>query len=462
MWFLANDWMERGIVEIRTLFQRNDNGMTYSDAIKYLYELRLFGTKLGLENTFRLAELAGNPQHRLCFIHLAGTNGKGSTAAMLESIYRWAGYRVGLFTSPHLVSFCERIQANHRWIPEQDVARLTAQMRQFLKAFPEGGKPTFFEVITVMALSWFEQQRCQLVIWETGMGGRLDATNIVPSMASVITNVALDHEKWLGASAERIAFEKAGIIKPNQPVMTAATHPEALRVIEQECASKQCPLIRITDQDAHKPPLDGIRFPLLGEHQYLNAALALAVVRSLDETFPVEAGAIRQGLENLSWPGRMQLIEKEDGRRFLLDGAHNPAGAVALREAFQKHFPDQEVALVLGMLRDKDWRQMCRELLPLAHRLVLTPVSSERTADPEEVQAFCAVEKAEVQVESCRSLQEALQRVDSEPFTIVAGSLYLLGEALEWLGLSAIPPNDERRLNEWSGTPAHRDVEKKV
>src|SRR6266480_904968 len=196
--------------------------MTYPDAIQFLYDLRLFGLKLGLDNTFKLAGLAGNPQRRLRFIHVAGTNGKGSTCAMLESIYRAAGLRVGLFTSPHLVSFGERIQVNRQFIRQAEVVRLLVEMQPVLKEFPLEEHPTFFEVVTVMALQFFAEQKCDLVIWETGLGGRLDATNIVTPLASVITNIEYDHQEWLGATLASIAAEKAGIIKPGIPVLTAA------------------------------------------------------------------------------------------------------------------------------------------------------------------------------------------------------------------------------------------------
>src|SRR5205823_4508226 len=234
--------------------------MLYKEAIDYLYSLRLFGTKLGLENTFRLAKLVGNPQERLRFIHVAGTNGKGSTCAMLESIYRAAGLRVGLFTSPHLVSFRERIQVNRRLISEADVVRLAAELREQCRTGfqpvstvkspgPEQGDrrdacPTFFEVVTVMALRYLAEQQCDLVIWETGMGGRLDATNIVTPLASVITNIQLDHQQWLGDTLAKIAAEEAGIIKPGVPVITATDAPEARseeRRVGKECRSGWSP-----------------------------------------------------------------------------------------------------------------------------------------------------------------------------------------------------------------------------
>jgi dihydrofolate synthase/folylpolyglutamate synthase len=219
--------------------------VTYSEAIQFLYGLRLFGAKFGLENTFKLAALAGHPQEKLRFIHVAGTNGKGSTCAMLESIYRAAGLRVGLFTSPHLVSFRERIQVDRKLVSENEVVRLVAELQPLLNQFPPDHHPTFFEVVTVVALKFFAEQKCELVIWETGLGGRLDSTNIVTPLASVITNIALDHEQWLGDTLAKIAAEKSGIIKPGISVVTATDEPEALTVIEKTAWEKKAPLLKI-------------------------------------------------------------------------------------------------------------------------------------------------------------------------------------------------------------------------
>src|SRR5882762_6396759 len=227
--------------------------MSYAQAIQFLFGLRWFGAKFGLENTLKLAELAGDPHRQLRFIHVAGTNGKGSTCAMLESIYRAAGLRVGLFTSPHLVSFAERIQVNRRLISEADVVRLVAGMREQSSEFRlqaaagpakagtpnQAGAPTFFEFVTVLALRYFAEQKCDLVIWETGLGGRLDATNIVTPLASVITNIGIEHSEWLGETVEKIAAEKAGIIKPGVPVITAAKPGEGLEVIAATAREKQ-------------------------------------------------------------------------------------------------------------------------------------------------------------------------------------------------------------------------------
>src|ERR1700722_989675 len=215
--------------------------MTYAEAIQFLYGLNLFGANFGLEATRKLAALAGNPQERLRFIHVAGTNGKGSTCAMLESIYRAAGLRVGLFTSPHLVAFGERIQVDRQLIGEADIARLAAEIKSLLTQFPAEQHPTFFEVVTVMALRYFAEQKCDLVIWEAGLGGRLDATNIVTPLASIITNIQFDHQQWLGDTLERIAIEKAGIIKPGVPVITAVDDPGAFRILFETAREKESP-----------------------------------------------------------------------------------------------------------------------------------------------------------------------------------------------------------------------------
>ena len=219
--------------------------MTYAEAIQFLYALQVFGARPGLETTRRLAALASNPQDKLRFIHVAGTNGKGSTCAMLESIYRAAGLRVGLFTSPHLVSFRERIQVNRELIPAEDVARLVSEIQTGLSRFPADQHPTMFEVVTVVALRYFAEHRCDLVIWETGLGGRLDATNIVTPMASVITNIGLDHQAWLGDTLAKIAAEKVGIIKPGVPVLTTERGAEACEVIETKARELNAPLTQV-------------------------------------------------------------------------------------------------------------------------------------------------------------------------------------------------------------------------
>jgi dihydrofolate synthase/folylpolyglutamate synthase len=506
--------------------------MTYAEAIQFLYGLQLFGANFGLETPRKLAALAGNPQNQLRFIHVAGTNGKGSTCAMLESIYRAAGLRVGLFTSPHLVSFRERIQVNRQLISEADVVRLTAEVAAGIlpavePGFQPGGKSadgerrgenfavaassstspggklplstaggtpaaTLFEVVTVMALKYFAEQKCDLVIWETGLGGRLDATNIVTPLASVITNIAFDHQQWLGDTLEKIAAEKAGIIKPGVPVITAATQPEVRAVIERVAQENGAPLAlvgeasRLSFLGASRPiashegetPSDwkgGTPVPLSlsGEHQMQNAALALATVEVLKNQIPISAKKIRTGLANVHWPGRLQFIERA-GQTFLLDGAHNVAGVEALRTALKSFLPfpakqekeqiektttsprpspplgeeGKKITLIVGFLADKDWRPMCELLAPLAGNFLTVPVASARTADASELAKTFHAANPSAKVIACRNLLAALNASKDEPFVVITGSLYLIGEALELLGQS--PANiEERGLNEW-------------
>ncbi len=423
--------------------------MTYAEAIQFLYSLRLFGAKFGLENTLKLAALAGHPQDRLRFIHVAGTNGKGSTCAMLESIYRAAGLRTGLFTSPHLVSFRERIQVNRQLASENEVVRLVEEIQPLLKQFPAGHHPTFFEVVTVMALKFFAEQKCDLVIWETGLGGRLDATNIVTPLASVITNIALDHEQWLGDTLAQIAAEKAGIIKPGVPVITAVDEPEALAVIEEVARKQNAPLINVAQASRLHATAETAALPLLGEHQKINAALALATVNVLRSKIPASDETIRVGLSKVDWPGRLQMVTRSSGQTVLLDGAHNVAGAKVLRAALEKHFQFPRYTLVLGVFQDKDWRHICETLAPLAARIFTVPVSSERSADAHELAAACRAANPVAGIAACGSLREALEKTAGDDFVVVTGSLYLVGEALELAGLSPAT-GGERALNEWT------------
>ena len=424
--------------------------MTYTEAIQFLYGLRLFGAKFGLENTFKLAELVGNPQKQLRFIHVAGTNGKGSTCAMLESIYRASGLRVGLFTSPHLVSFRERIQINRQFISEADVVRFVDELKPLFEEFSEDHHPTFFEVVTIMALRYFVEQKCDLVIWETGLGGRLDATNIVTPLASVITNIGIEHSEWLGDTFEKIAAEKAGIIKPGVPVVTAATAGHGLEVIAAVAKERSSPLTIVDAKEGKHSPLDVIELPLHGPHQRSNAALAVATVRVLTGQIPVTDAALRAGLTTVNWPGRMQRIKTVSGQTILLDGAHNPDGAEALRIALEEEFPDAKPAMIFGVFRDKDSASMCRSLAPFAGRILLTPVHSERTEDPAKLVVACRESNPHAPIEVCISLKEALTKVSDVPFVVIAGSLYLVGEAMESLHLADISETDEKGLNEWS------------
>ncbi|HXT39617.1 MAG TPA: folylpolyglutamate synthase/dihydrofolate synthase family protein [Candidatus Angelobacter sp.] len=424
--------------------------MIYREVIQFLYDLRLFGAKFGLENTFKLAALAGNPQEKLRFIHVAGTNGKGSTCAMLESIYRAAGLRVGLFTSPHLVSFRERIQVNRQLVNESDVVRLLEEMQPWLEEFPKDHHPTFFEVVTVMALRYFAEKKCDLVIWETGMGGRFDATNIVVPLASVITNISFDHQQWLGDTLAKIAGEKAGIIKPGVPVVTTADAPEALAIIEETARRLNAPLVKAGETFRSSRAGSLTALSLAGKHQERNAAAAIAIVETLRRMIPVRDETIRIGLESVQWPGRLQVVKSKSGQTVLLDGAHNAAGADALRDALETYYPSAKPALILGVLEDKDWRHLCEALAPLAMHILPASVNSERTTPPERLRDACAIANPGAQVTACPSLADALKEAADAPFVVITGSLYLVGEAMELLGLSPTTSEGERELNEWS------------
>jgi dihydrofolate synthase/folylpolyglutamate synthase len=425
--------------------------MSYVEAIQFLYGLQLFGANFGLERAHRLAALAGNPQQKLRFIHVAGTNGKGSTCAMLESIYRAAGLRVGLFTSPHLVSFRERIQVNRRLIPENELIRLVEEIQPLLKKFPTDNHPTMFEVVTVLGLKFFAEQNCDLVIWETGLGGRLDATNIVTPLASVITNIGLDHQQWLGDTLEKIAAEKAGIIKPGVPAITAVENPEALAVIEQVAKERNAPPTKLNS----KFKIQNLELSLLGEHQEKNAALVCSAVEVLHKTIPVSENQIRAGLTKVEWAGRLQLIQKPNGQKILLDGAHNLDGAKALRAALDKYFVATRPVLIFGALADKNWPDICRILAPPAVKISTVPVASTRAADAHELAAAFESANPAATVVACKNMEHALNLNKDEAFVVVTGSLYLVGEALERLGFSA-GRTGERVLNEWSTTALKR------
>jgi dihydrofolate synthase/folylpolyglutamate synthase len=429
--------------------------MTYSDAIGFLHDLRLHGCKLGLEHSLHLAKLAGNPQDHLRFIHVAGTNGKGSTCAMLESIYRSAGLRVGLYTSPHLVSFRERIQVNRNPITAEEVITGVTRLQSLVETFPTDHCPTFFEVVTVLALSHFAERSRDLVIWETGMGGRLDATNIVHPLASLITNIELDHERWLGSTRAEIAFEKAGIIKSDVPILTAAEAPEALEVIRRTAAERRAPLTVLPPGTAGEAGLQtDLKLPLRGPHQRRNAALAIATVNRLQQVLPVSPAQLQQGLTNVDWPGRMQRVRPRSGVEVVLDCAHNPSGMSALAQGLGIEYPGRRPAIVLGMLADKDYAGMVSLAASIAKRIVFVPVRSDRSVEPRALASAYAINRSDISVDCRASIAEALELLAHESFVVITGSLYLVGEAMETLGLVSALDVQEHSLNDWSPAAA--------
>lgn len=433
--------------------------MTFEKALQVLAGFQRFGMRPGLDTIQTLAARCGHPERSLRFIHVAGTNGKGSTCALLESIYRHGGYRTALYTSPHLVHFSERIQIDRVPIPE---AELAALVEESLPA-TEGLEVTFFEFVTLLALRYFARRRPEIVIWETGLGGRWDATNLVTPLASVITNIGWDHQQWLGNTLPAIAGEKAGIIKPGIPVITgarlaAAANQEAesinaaWEVIHTEARRQGSPFVSVdnpaTEFDLAGNPVVG----LLGAHQRQNAAVALATVRTLQSSLPVPLPAVQRGLGDVQWAGRLQRVER-GGSVWLLDGAHNLPGIEALTTALREEFQGQRFALVLGVLADKDWEDMCARLLPFASRVILAPVASTRTADPAALAAACRRVDPTLPVTTVGSVPEALDTVQHEPRVLITGSLYFLGEVLEKGDLHGGPGPGQRHLNEWKASP---------
>ncbi|HUI06026.1 MAG TPA: folylpolyglutamate synthase/dihydrofolate synthase family protein [Verrucomicrobiae bacterium] len=432
--------------------------MTYSDTIDFLYGIRLFGQKLGLETMQYLLRLMGDPQRSLRFIHIAGTNGKGSVAAMLHAALSAAGYHTGLYTSPHLVSFCERFQINGRPVAESDIVRLVEDIKPLLAkvgADPEFRSPTFFEAVTAIALHYFHERKVDVVVWETGLGGRLDATNVVTPLVSVITNVAFDHTQYLGETLSQIAVEKCGIIKNGVPVVTAAGAEEALAVVRRTVAERACRLtvvgehVRATrlgeDEHCQGVRLDGTRreygaltIPLLGPHQALNCATAVAALEASGlDVAPAQVG---EGLGRTRWPGRFEIVGHDP--TVVLDGAHNAAASEKLALTLREHFAGRKLTLIIGVLRDKNYDQMCSILAPLAGRIFCVPVNSERTSDPDQLARWCKAANPAAHVSVDPNVSEAYPRARAAgggSVIVITGSLFLVGEALDRLGFAHAP-----------------------
>jgi dihydrofolate synthase / folylpolyglutamate synthase len=394
--------------------------LTYKQVLAWLYGLQRFGIKLGLENIRRLiAELQIDlPASRV--IHAAGTNGKGSVCAMIDSILRAQGHRTGLFTSPHLITFRERIRLNGEMVTEEAVASGLTAIRNLVTDWDP--HPTFFEVTTALALKNFAEAKIDIVILETGLGGRLDATNAIQSDVSVITPIDFDHEKWLGQSLGEIAAEKAGIIKPHIPVVSAAQRSEAKEVISARAAECEAPLQFVT------APYDETPIVLAGSHQKQNAALAIATVRAAK--IAIDESAIAYGLANIEWAARFQRWDK----RTIIDGAHNPAAAQVLANTWREFFGDQRATLILAVLADKDLRGICQALAPISNYVFLPKIRSERAADPENLARTLRKITPSLPYSITSSIAHALDQARKGPHPILlTGSLHFAGEALAHL-----------------------------
>jgi dihydrofolate synthase / folylpolyglutamate synthase len=419
--------------------------LNYKQALAWLYGLQRFGIKLGLENIRRLldeccsgvcvkrpasAAAASTPK----VIHVAGTNGKGSVCAMIDSICRAQGYRTGLFISPHLITFRERIRVNGEMISRDAVADGLTIIRDLVADWDP--HPTFFEVTTALALRHFGDAKIDIAILETGLGGRLDATNAVQSDVSVITPIGLDHEEWLGITLAQIAGEKAGIIKPGVPVVSAPQQPQAEEVIRARAAECGSP-VRVINETYKRSPL-----ALRGDYQKQNAAVAIAAIQAA--SIHVDDKTVVRGLASIEWPARFHKWDE----RTIIDGAHNPGAACILAQTWREVFGGQKATLVLAVLSDKDLRGMCEALAPIAESVLLPKIRSERAAAPEalakilaSIPSVCRAGASPAGNRSgcptiaiAKSVGEALKLARAKPNPIlITGSLHFAGEVLAHL-----------------------------
>ncbi|PYI84743.1 MAG: bifunctional folylpolyglutamate synthase/dihydrofolate synthase [Verrucomicrobia bacterium] len=394
--------------------------MNYREALAWLYSLQRFGIKLGLENIRRLLAELPVDLRGTRVIHVAGTNGKGSVCAMIDSICRAQGYRTALFISPHLVTFRERIRVNGEMIFEDAVANGLTLIRDLIADWDP--HPTFFEVTTALALKYFAEAKLDIVILETGLGGRLDATNAVQSDVSAIAPIDFDHEKWLGDSLEKIATEKAGIIKSNIPVVCSSQQIEAEKVIRARAAECEAPLQFVTESYDCSP------IALPGQHQKQNAAVAIAAIHAAN--IDIDDKAIARGLATVECPARFQKWDE----RTIIDGAHNPSAARVLAKTWREIFSDQRATLILAVLSDKNLRGICEELVPIASSVLLPKIRSERAAPPETLAKVLSSITPSLPHSIVPSLGGTLDlaRAKQNPI-LITGSLHFAGEVLAHL-----------------------------
>ena len=420
---------------------------TYQQAVDYLFSHRAKGMKLGLNNIRNLTERLKHPEHRFPSIHIAGTNGKGSTVAILESILREAGYKSGRFISPHLKDMRERIQIRGRSITKKQVVESLRRMKPHIEATGA----SFFEILTAMAFLHFSENKVEIAVLETGLGGRLDATNVVTPLLTMITEIGLEHTRILGKRLESIALEKAGIFKPEIPCISGATHWRAKKALLELAIKRNVPLyffkelVRLSnlhlseqmsqfDCDTGSSNYHDLTLRLIGKHQIHNAALALLAVEELrKQGWNIPEQAIRNGLKKVQWRARLELLQENP--KILLDSAHNPMAIRTLVSALNTIFSYEQLILVFGVLKDKDYQKMFDQVAPLAEKIILTKPLSDRALDPHVLQHSSVVQGKQTEVipNIQHAWTRALQLADKEDLVCGAGSIYFVGEVLrQW------------------------------
>lgn len=414
--------------------------MDYQEALAYLNNVEFFGSKPGLERVGALLETLGSPQKGMKFVHIAGTNGKGSCAAMAASILKAAGYKTGLYTSPYLYRFNERMQINGKQIPDEKLAEIVTRLKPAAEAMED--HPTVFELMTAAALLWYREEACDIVVLEVGLGGRFDATNVIDAPeAAVIMNIGLDHTEILGDTLEQIAFEKAGIIKPGTEAVLYQQGEGVTDVVRRRCEELGVAL-HIADFSQIQLEFDSIygqsftykgnpyALPLLGAHQLKNAATVLELVEVLRARgWKLEQSDVEHGLYAVHWPGRFELLSEEP--LFIVDGGHNPQCAQTVRDNLLRYFPDKRRILLLGVLADKDYPELTAILNEVADEYIcITPLSPKRALPAKELANF--LNRYNKPVAVCDTIRDgvslALDRSDDKSVVCAVGSLYSVGE----------------------------------
>ncbi|HEY1269179.1 MAG TPA: folylpolyglutamate synthase/dihydrofolate synthase family protein [Candidatus Binatia bacterium] len=429
---------------------------SYAETLDYIYNLRGGEIDLKLDRMDRALTLFDRPERSYPSFHIAGTNGKGSTAAMLHRILTLAGYRTALYTSPHITSFTERIRVRDREISEEEVVELADEIER--RTAGADIRLTFFEIITVMAFVHFARRNVDVAVVEVGLGGRLDATNFVTSCVSIITTIAKDHEAYLGSELLSIAREKGGIIKPGVPLVGGRFAPEIQGLFEDTAHAKQAASYFLGRDFSASQKADGrfdysglhgalsdVSLGLAGRHQRSNAALALCALEVARAEFPVSVTSMREGLATVFWPGRLETVLERP--TVILDGAHNEEGIKTLTAEMRERLGAKKATVVFAAMADKDWRLMLRELSAVAGEFVLTRVAMDRSADSEEM-AASARAAAAIPVKAISDARQAvlttIQSASPEDVVLITGSLYFLGEVRSAV-MSLAPPRDNPR-----------------